>query len=484
MKNNITPITRITKTFFALTLTLIFGLSQSVAVDEAAQKNPPPNILFIAVDDMNDFPGFMDVYPDAKTPNLDRLAKGGMVFTHAYAQFPLCGPSRASFMTGMLPSTLDFDGLMGDEVVQARAKELGTEPFHTYFSNHGYKTMAVGKIFHQHVPKGSVHESGGRGPFNAGVGQLGLNYDNKRTQTDWAMAPDRDEQMPDYKAATWAVERLQAKQDKPFLLMVGFLRPHVPWYVPKKWYDLYDKDKLTLPPYKPDDLDDIPEVSKRINIRPEMPRTEWAIKNNKWRDILQAYLACISFTDHQVGRVLDALAASPYKDNTIVVLFSDHGYHMGEKNTFQKHSLWERASHTPLIIAGPGVEPGRCDRVASLLDIYPTLTDMCGLPANTRNEGRALTPLLRNPMQEWPYPAIVGWEENSFAINNERYRYIRYSDGSEELYDRVKDPHEWTNVAANPELSSIKKELSEYIPKVKNETKKHKRSSKPEAKND
>jgi arylsulfatase A-like enzyme len=246
--------------------------------------------------------------------------------------------------------------------------------------------------------------------------------------------------------------------------MVGFLRPHVPWYVPKKWFDLYDKDKLTLPPYKKDDLADVPEVAKRISILKQMPRTDWAIENNQWRNIVHAYLACISFTDHQVGKVLDALEASPYKENTIIVLWSDHGYHMGEKNTFQKQSLWERASHVPLVIAGPNVQGGRrCDRIVSLLDVYPTLLDMCGLPANPKNEGRSLVPLLREPGKEWPYPAIIGWKEDSLAVQGERYRYIRYGDGSEELYDHQVDLDEWRNLADRPELSETKREMAEHL---------------------
>jgi arylsulfatase A-like enzyme len=246
--------------------------------------------------------------------------------------------------------------------------------------------------------------------------------------------------------------------------MVGFLRPHVPWYVPSEWFDLYDKDRIALPPYRQDDWDDISEMAKEISILKQMPRTDWAIENKQWRNIVHAYLACISFADHQVGKVLDALEASSYNNNTIIVLWSDHGYHMGEKNTFQKQSLWERSSHVPLVIAGPNVQGGRrCDRIVSLLDMYPTLLEMCGLPGNPQNEGRSLVPLLDNPDQEWPYPAIVGWKKNSFAVQNERYRYIRYGDGSEELYDHQNDPNEWTNLAGKPELGETKKKMAERL---------------------
>jgi arylsulfatase A-like enzyme len=222
----------------------------------AVHAGAKPNVLFIAVDDLNDFPSFVGRYPDAKTPNMDRLAKRGMVFTNAHCQFPLCGPSRASIMSGLLPSKLTFSNHMKDETLQERARGHGTELLHTYFAKNGYKTMAVGKICHRHVPKGSVDESGGRGGFTEGTGKLKKNWHQDGTSTDWAMAPERDKELPDHEAAAWAVGQLGAGHDKPFFLMVGFLRPHVPWYVPKKWFDLYDKDAITLPPYRKDDLDD------------------------------------------------------------------------------------------------------------------------------------------------------------------------------------------------------------------------------------
>ena len=440
---------------------IVLGTSQ--ASQAPLQK---PNVLFIAVDDLNDFPAFAGRYPDAKTPHMDRLARRGMVFANAHCQFPLCGPSRASVMTGMLPSTLGYVTHMSDGSVQSRARELGTELIHAWFARNGYKTMAVGKILHHHVPKNSVDASGGRGPFNGGTGNLRKNWHQQGTSTDWAMAPERDEDLPDHKAAGWAVEQLGREHERPFFMMLGILRPHVPFYVPKKWFDLYQRDAITLPPYKPDDLDDVPEIARRISILKQMPRTDWAIESDRWRDIVHAYLACISFADHQIGRVLAALEASPYKDNTIIVLWSDHGYHMGEKTTFQKQSLWERSSHVPLLMAGPMIKPGqRCNRVVSLLDIYPTLVELAELPANPRNEGRSLAKLLADPARPWPYPAITGWVEGSFAVQTETHRYIRYGDGTEELYDHRSDLNEWNNIADHPDNAGLRKQLADSIPK-------------------
>lgn len=447
----------------------IIALMVVTAAQAAEGGSSPdrPNVLFISVDDLNDFPTFNARYPDAKTPNMDRLAQRGMVFTRAHAQFPLCGPSRASVMSGLLPKTLGYDDHMQDKELHGRARALGSELLHVWFRKNGYKTMAVGKVCHHHVPAGSVDLSGGRGSFSGGTGSLKANWHQNGTSTDWAMAPGSDAELPDSQAAAWAVERLKEKHDQPFFLAVGFLRPHVPWYVPEKWFALYDKDRITLPPFLADDLADVPQMAKDISILPQMPRTDWAIENDQWRAIVQAYLACISFTDHYVGTVLDALDQSPHRDNTIIVLWSDHGYHLGEKNTFQKQTLWERASHVPLVIAGPSIAQGqRCERIVSLIDLYPTLVELCRLPKNPRNEGRSLVPLLHEPDEEWPYPAIIGWKKNSFAVQDEQHRYIRYGDGSEELYDHRQDPHEWTNLAGKDELAAVKKRLGAYIPKA------------------
>ena len=252
------------------------------------------------------------------------------------------------------------------------------------------------------------------------------------------------------------------------MLMVGFLRPHVPWYAPKKWFDLYDKESLALPRYEADDFDDVPAISKKVNRGRPYPTTDWAKNNDQYADIIHAYLASTSFVDHQVGRVLEALENSPYKDNTVIVLWSDHGYHLGEKNTFQKHTVYERSSSVPLIIAGPKLPSGqRTNRVASLLDLYPTLVDLAGLPANPKNEGRSLKPLLENPETPWPYVSIIQMNKDHFAIQGERFRYIRYNDGSEELYDHQVDLDEIHNLANNPEYDTVKVRLGKHVPEVK-----------------
>ncbi|MGB0369958.1 MAG: sulfatase [Opitutales bacterium] len=445
-------------------LSFLLTLSAAILTPPMHAKDHP-NVLMISVDDMNDFASYMGLYPDVITPNMDRLAASGTAFNKAHCQYPLCSPSRASVMSGLFPYTSGIIKNTKDDGVAKIVNDLGAELMHTYFSKHGYKTMAIGKIMHRHLPRDSADLSGGRKEFNHGTGNLKAQWPQKGTSTDWAIAPDRDEDLADHQTATWAVERLQEQHDEPFMLMVGFLRPHVPWYAPKKWFDLYDRDAIKLPRFEPDDMEDVPAISRKVNRSKHMPSTEWAIKNGKYRDIVHAYLACISFVDHQVGRVLEALESSPYKDNTIIVFWSDHGYHIGEKNTFQKITTYERSSHVPFVFAGPGVPAGQhTDRVVSLLDMYPTLVELTGLPKNERNEGRSLVPLMDRPTLDWPHPSIIQLGKGHFAIQSERYRYIRYEDGSEELYDHKTDLDEIHNIAGNPEYDSLKTAMAKYIP--------------------
>jgi arylsulfatase A-like enzyme len=425
-----------------------------------------PNVLFIAIDDLNDWPTFLAGHPDAKTPNMDRLATRGTVFRDAHCQFPLCGPSRASVFSGLLPSTLGVYDHLKDDDLQQRAHAKGTPLLHEYFAQAGYKTMAVGKLTHTHVPTGSVDLSGGREPFGPNQ-KPGYKWVSDQTSTDWAAWPERDDQTADFRSAEWTVARLGESHDKPFLLMTGFLRPHVPWFVPPHWFDLHQPAaRLTLPPYLESDWDDIPPFAATIATEPQYPTTTWAQENDEWHNIVQAYLACVSYVDHYVGEVLDALDRSAHADNTIVVLWSDHGYHLGEKGLFKKVTLWERSTHVPLIVAGPGLPAGQvCERVVSLLDMYPTLVDLAGLPANELNEGQSLRPLLVDPDAPWNRGAITTLFEGNHAVTTTEYRYIRYKDGSEELYDRASDPNEWENLAGRPGLAAIKAELADRLPK-------------------
>ncbi|MEQ6120334.1 sulfatase [Reichenbachiella sp. MALMAid0571] len=424
----------------------------------------------ICIDDLNDWIGCMGENASAITPNIDRLASQGTLFTNAHCQTALCGPSRASIMSGLRPSTSGVYGQIKDNDVRTASSAMeGIKFLPEYFGMNGYKTMGIGKIFHGHAPDGVFQQSGGReGGFGPKPeGKKRFHWDNQGTSTDWGAFPDADEKMPDYNSAHWAMDRLNEKHDKPFFLTVGFVRPHVPWYVPQKWFDMHPLDQIQLPPYKKDDKDDLPEMALKVDELAMMPTTDWAIETNQWKDIVQAYLASTTFVDYYVGEVLKALENSPYKDNTIVVLWSDHGYRLGEKGTFAKHCMWQEGTNVPLIVKTPsGVGGSKNNNPVELLDIYPTLLDLCGLPPNSSNEGTSLKSLLDNSKSKWKDAAVTTFGRNNHAVVTEEYRYIRYENGAEELYDRAVDPNEWDNLANKPETGGIKLMLQKYLPKT------------------
>lgn len=450
---------------------------------EAVSNNiTPPNVLFIAVDDLNNLIGAIDRTYGPKTPNLDRLAASGVLFTNAHCQAPLCGPSRTSVMTGLRPSTTGIYGMIADDTIRSpdnpATRDIVFLP--EYFRNHGYQTMGIGKLFHEHSPNKAFDESGGR---VKGFGPLpperfvweGYAPDPSRygrTSTDWGAFPAADSLMPDHQSVDWANERLNREYDRPFFLGVGLLRVHVPLYVPQRWFDLYPLDSIKNVPYRADDLNDVPPVAFQMNDLPMMPSTDWAIKSGEWPKIMQAYLACISFVDYEIGRMLDALQTSPYANNTVIVLWSDHGYRLGEKGTFAKHALWEAATKTPLMMAGPGLPAGRrIETPVELLSIYPSLLDLCGLPAYPRNEGHSLLPLIREETE--PSVAITTFGKDNHSVRSTRFRYISYEDGGEELYDHANDPNEFTNLANLLEFEQEKLRLREHLPTVNAEWNEH-----------
>lgn len=438
---------------------------------------PPPNVLFIAVDDLNTWLGCLNGYSNTKTPNIDRLAARGVLFANAHCQAPLCGPSRASIMTGLRPSTTGIYGMTGDDQVRSEnpvTKDIVFLP--EYFKARGYHTMGIGKLFHQHAPEGLFDESGGR---VKGFGPLpterfvwdgyGTSDREKygRTSTDWGAFPEADSLMPDHQSVDWVIERLHRDYDKPFFMALGFLRPHVPLYVPQKWFDMHPIDGIQVAPYQSDDLDDVPPVALQINDLPMMPSTEWAIESGEWKNIIQAYLACVSFVDYQVGRVMKALENSEFADNTVIVFWSDHGYRLGEKGTFAKHALWETATNAPLLFAAPNLPKGKViDAPAEMLSIYPTLLELCGLPAYERNEGKSLVPIMQVENTAGDQFAITTFGMNNHAIKSDQFRYIQYEDGGEEFYDHQIDPHEWTNQASNSDYKTRMDALKQQLPKI------------------
>ena len=324
--------------------------------------------------------------------------------------------------------------------------------------------MGAGKLLHQGAGADLLENYGGHKDFGPKPANY-FKYTSTQTSTDWGAYPNSDDEMPDYNVAAYAMDRLSEAHDKPFFLAVGFNRPHVPWYVPQKWFDLIDLKTVTLPPYLKDDLMDAPEISRIIHTIPPTPETEWLIEKGYWKEVVHAYLACVAFVDHQLGRILDALQSSPHAETTVIVLWSDHGYHLGEKNIVAKMTLYEESSHVPLLFAGPGIESGGSSASpVGLIDIYPTLVELAGLPTNSENEGRSLVPLLEDSQTNWDYPALTFWGRNNTAVRTIRHRYIRYEDGSEELYDHSSDPNEWHNLANDPSTKELRQSLAKFIP--------------------
>lgn len=435
----------------------------------AQATRPRQNVLFIAIDDLNDWIGCLGGHPDVKTPNLDRLAARGVLFTNAHCAAPVCNPSRAALMTGVRPSTsgiYDNSQPLRQSTVLKDAVTLAQ-----HFMAHGYRVVGGGKIFHGSFPDpASWHEyfpsQTQNKPPDPAPAQRPANGIPNTAQFDWSPLNVPDSKMGDYQVVDWAAQELRKKHDKPLFLACGIFRPHLPWYVPQKYFDLYPLGKVTLPQVKEDDLDDVPPIGRKF-ARPEGDHKK-VIQYNQWRQAVQAYLASISFADAQVGRLIDALDNSPHARSTTIVLWSDHGWHLGEKLHWRKFALWEEATHNVLMMVSPGIARpgGRCRRTVSLMDLYPTLIDVCGLSPRKELEGATVLPLLKNPNAAWERPAVTTYHRNNHSVRSERWRYIRYSDGGEELYDHQNDELEWINLAAKPEHQEVKTALARWLPKV------------------
>jgi choline-sulfatase len=445
-----------------------------------------PNVLFLAVDDMNDWVGFLGGYPARVfTPNIDRLAGMGTAFTNAHTAAPVCCPSRAAVMSGLLPTT---SGIYNNQQWwKPHRPELVTLPIH--FRQHGYTAVGAGKIYH--------HTAGNNPPSqwddyhrllfndNAWIRAGSPLYPytkpkprpkefpfcglkNYSEEVDWGVLPGQAEgEYDDAVTVDYAIRFLESDDSraKPFFLACGTFHPHLPWYVPQKYLDLYPLENVVVPAIDLSDLDDVPEPGRKLALR-KADNLREIREAGKWQSAIRHYLASISFADAQIGRVLESLEESPHADNTVIVLWSDHGWHLGEKGHWHKRTLWEEATRVPLIVVAPGHgKPGqRCQRPASLIDLYPTLIDICGLSQVPGLDGVSLVRWLNHPEAPRDQPAIIVEESGHVAARSDQYRYIRYRDGSEELYDHLTDPQERTNLADRDEFASIKLELAARLP--------------------
>lgn len=429
----------------------------------------PPNVLFLAADDLNDWLGCLGGHPQVKTPHLDALAARGVVFRNAHCQSPLCNPSRTSVLLGLRPSGSGIHGLQpGARKVPALKDRLSLPQM---FRKAGYHTFSCGKIWHD----GALDRREMAGEFDVVGPAPGMprspqrisKYPSPMAVMDWGPFPATDEENADAKIAAAAVEALRtAPADRPFFVACGFRLPHVPCFAPRKWFDLYPEESLQMPPVHEDDRADTPPFSWFLHWKLPEPRLAPLRRYGEWRPLVRAYLASVSAMDAMAGRVLDALEATGRSRETIVVFWSDHGWHLGEKLITGKNSLWERSTKVPLLMAGPGIVPkGRCDQPAELLDIYPTLADLCGLTPPDGLEGISLRPQLADPESPRARPAITTHNQGNHSVRDRHWRYIRYADGSEELYDLRSDPHEWTNLAGRPEADTKRRELAAQLPR-------------------
>ena len=465
-------------------VTLIFNVivyfSLFLFVPFVQAKEAKPNVLFIAVDDLNDWVGKLGGHPQARTPNMDLLSSRGLLFTKAYCSAPSCNASRSSVLMGMRPSTTGIYINSHDWRQASILKNAVTLPHH--FKNSGYLTMGAGKLFHAHTFFDKKNLEGYSDPdawdayFPSKTQQMPeevvpetwpLNSSKKfyRGHFDWAPLQISNLDMADAKVVDWASKQLAKTHKKPLFLSVGIYRPHVPWYVPKKYFDRFPINEIQLPKHLSNDLGDIPVAGKAMAKR---HWHKWINENNQWEKAVQAYLASLAFADDMVGNLIKALDKGPLSKNTIIILWGDHGYHLGEKESWEKFALWEDTTHVPLIIVDPRrTKSGtQCESPVSLLDLYPTLIELCGLRLPPQKlEGRSLVNSLIRPMEKTGRVVITTQGRGNHAVRSSRYRYIRYADGSEELYDHKTDSHEWNNLSLDPGLVKVKSKLMDYLPK-------------------
>lgn len=455
----------------AFVLLGLFGTALHAA--PAAAPASRPNILFIALDDLNDWVSAFGGNPQARTPHLDAFAqRGAMVFQRALCPGPVCGPSRSALLSGFMPNRTGVYGNSQNMLKSALVQAHATLP--EYFSQHGYHALSMGKIFHKH-PADQGHWAFDQWEHTSGGFPIDAKHQSSRTEnlvdgqpgpavpagdaeadagdeagTLFAWGPTREgkEKTGDYNTAKWAARQLAAPPQKPFFLAVGISKPHLPWFVPQEYFDRHPLSSIKIPEHRRDDLADILDPSGREKFKPSADYRWASTSDELLKRAVQAYLASISYADDCLGTIFDALEKSPARDNTIVVVFGDHGWHLTEKLRFRKATLWAESTRLPLMIRLPGMKGKQdCPRVVNLIDLYPTLIEACGLPTKPGLDGRSLAPLLRDPKTPWDHPSVTINGSGNACIQDERWYLIRYRDGTEEFYDMQSDPLQWTNLS-------------------------------------
>tara|TARA_R110002049_G_scaffold47902_1_gene138394 strand:- start:89457 stop:91004 length:1548 start_codon:yes stop_codon:yes gene_type:complete len=478
-----------TRWIFARTTLALLAIAALPWLHRSCQgADERPNVLFIAVDDMNDWVSVFGGHPQAITPNIQRLAESGsVVFQNAHCPGPVCGPSRSALLSGFMPHRSGVYGNSQNMLDSALVQTHTTLP--EYFAKHGYDTISRGKIFHAHASADGRDRGqwafqrweggdGGTGVDRKQVtsrdknlirGQAGPKSEYTKaggSEFSWGPTVGTTQEMSDFQTAQWAAEELSKPNDKPVFLAVGFSKPHLPFYCPQEFYDLYPVENVLVNPVRENDLADILTPSGKRKFQPTNDY-QWIRQNGLEKEVTQAYLACISFADACVGEVIKGLENSPRANNTIVVLWGDHGWHLGEKLRFRKGSAWTESTRLPLIIRTPAMTSRQdCRRPVNLIDLYPTLIEYCGLPSKTMIDGNSLVPLLNDPQADWDDATLTIAGEGNASVSGERWKYIRYKDGTEELYDLQSDPQEWTNLAADATsgAKAAKEKLSKFVP--------------------
>lgn len=460
----------------ALSVMTLLTAGGSTLSQENGRKDGKPNVLFIAIDDLNDWTGMLKGNPQAITPHMDKLASRGMVFTNAHCAAPACGPSRSAIMSGIRPST--SGNYMNKNSLTRNLILNKSVLLPEFFQRNDYYVSGAGKLFHGAHFNDEVRGRGFDAYFPSKMQDLpaweGIKFTSKPPLGGWSRTADWGplrsdvtvDDHPDGKTANWATEQLLSGElQEPFFLGAGIFQPHLPNYAPQKYFDRFPLDDIQLPEgYLENDLDDVPAAHAKMAHNAWLNRIR---KTGQWKPAIQAYLACTAMVDELVGQVVDALEESKYSSNTIIVLWSDHGFHHGEKERWGKYSLWERATRVNLLWVVPGVtRPGStCARPVNLLDIYPTLASLTACdPPEGQLEGNDLSALMKNPEAEWDEATVTTFGYKNYGVRSERYRYIVYEDGSEELYDHDNDRWEWRNLAADAQHAEIKAHLRKWIP--------------------
>lgn len=497
---------------FAVLVGFTFFQASSECRAEKQTVTERPNVLFIAVDDLNDWVGCLNGHPQAQTPNIDRLAKRGILFSNAHCASPACNPSRAAIFSGKMPWKT---GVWSNLSPKLHALQPDMQLIPHAFKAGGYETLGTGKMMHsgpvanrrmfdshfdveqrwspftrkavayskaelpskstdnpQHVVKQNLTADRVILPLNKMPSDR--RPDTKDGESfDWGPLDVPDSAMGDTQITDWAIQQLQAPHDHPFFLGVGYYRPHIPLWAPKEYFERFEGKKIQLPPHLDTDLQDLSGAGKEWALEADTAGLHATVlKYGQWEEAVKAYLACTTYVDAQIGRLLDALDDGKFGDNTIIVLWSDHGWHLGEKQHWGKWTGWERSTRVLLSVVPPKKKIGEykhlgqvCAQPVSLLDLYPTLLEMCQLAGPTGMDGASLVPHLRYPSTSSERKVVTSFERGNLSLRSTRWRFIRYADGTDELYDLVNDPNEWRNLSKDPQHQTVRNAFLEQIPK-------------------